>query len=156
MSRKNRFFLVILVLLAGCSRLNNLTADQLNQSEQKWVSSKPASYQLTIEMNGDRVEKEEFEVVVRSGQIASLRRNGVDVKPGETQDYSMDGLFRMLRQELDLVQKPAVLGAPEGYSAYPMAQFDDRTGRLIEYQRTVGGTSNTIHIRVLRFEPQAN
>jgi hypothetical protein len=145
-----------MLLLAGCSRLNILTPDLLNQSENKWISSRPVSYQLTIEMSGDRVEKEEFDVSVRAGQIERLRRNGLDVKPGETQDYSMDGLFRMLHQELDLVQKPAVLGAPEGYSAYPMAKFDDRTGRLIEYQRSVGGTSNAIRIKVLQFAAQPN
>ena len=104
-------------------------------------------------MKGDRVEKEQFQVTVRAGQVAMLRRNGRDISPTREQDYSIDGLFRILHQEMGLVEKPALLGAPEGYSAYPMARFDDKTGRLIEYRRTVGGTSNTIDIRVLEFKP---
>ena len=104
-------------------------------------------------MSGDRVETGRFEVTVRGGQIESLRRNGLVIRANAGQDYSMDGLFRILHQEMGLVEKPALLGAPEGYSAYPMARFDDKTGRLIEYRRTVGGTSNTIDIRVLEFKP---
>ena len=64
----------------------------------------------------------------------------------------MPGLFKTLHQELDLAKNPALLGAPEGYSAYPMARFDEQTGRLMQYRRTVGGTSNTIDIRVAEFE----
>jgi hypothetical protein len=63
----------------------------------------------------------------------------------------MEGLFRMLKQELGLAERPAMLGAPGGYSVYPMAQFDEMTGRLIHYRRTVGGTSNAIEIKVLAF-----
>ncbi len=102
-------------------------------------------------MQGDRVEKERFEVKVHDNQIVSTKRNGQDLQAAPGQDYSVIGLFHMLHQELDLAQKPTLLGAPEGYTAYPMARFDQETGRLIEYRRTVGGTSNTIDIQVLEF-----
>ncbi len=154
-SRKSIPFLTIL-LLTACARLSTLTPDMLSRAEARWNSSKPASYRLVIEMSGDRVEKEDFEVAVHAGQITRLRRNGLEVTPTTGQEYSMEGLFRTLREELDLAQKPTLLGAPEGYSVYQMAQFDDQTGRLIEYQRTVGGTTNTIHIKVQRFELQPN
>ena len=130
-----------------------MTSDLLAQSETKWRASKPASYRLTIEMKGDRVEKEQFEVSVEDSRVTSLKRNGLDVQPAAGQDYSMDGLFHMLHQEMELAQKPVLLGAPEGYSAYLMARFDEQNGRLIEYRRTVGGTTNTINIRVLQFQP---
>jgi hypothetical protein len=152
-SGKRIHFLAIL-LLAACARLSNLTPDVLSRAEAKWNSSKPVSYRLVIEMNGDRVEKEQFDVTVLAGQTTALRRNGLEIKPTDGQEYSMEGLFRMLREELDLAQKPTLLGAPEGYSVYQMAQFDDQTGRLVEYQRTVGGTTNTVHIKVLQFELQ--
>jgi len=108
-------------------------------------------YHLVIEMSGDRVETGRFEVMVRDGQVVSIRRNGLIITPGSGQDYSMDGLFRMLMQELGLSEKPSLLGAPEGYSAYLQARFDPENGRLIRYRRSVGGTSNSIDIRVLEF-----
>jgi hypothetical protein len=144
---------LIVAILPSCSGLDTLTPDLLDQAETKWNQSKPQSYRLVIEMKGDRVPAEQFEVAVQGAQVTSLRRNGRIVQPTADQDYSMDGLFRMLHQEMALVQKPALLGAPEGYSAYPMSRFDTQSGRLIEYRRTVGGVSNTIDIRVTEFSP---
>ena len=103
-------------------------------------------------MSGDRVETGRFEVEVRNGQTVSLRRNGLVIRPNAGQDYSIDGLFRMLEQELSLAEKPATVGAPEGYSVYTNAKFDDTTGRLVRYRRIVGGTSNSIEVNVLEYE----
>lgn len=145
--------LILLALIASCSRLKTLTPADLDQYQAKWDASKPPSYYLRIEMKGDRVDKEQFDTVVRNGQVESLKRNGRDIHPSPDQDYSMNGLFRILHQEMGLAQNPALLGAPAGYSAYPMASFDQQTGRLIEYRRTVGGTTNTIDIQVLEYRP---
>ena len=148
----SKFLLVVLLtaltLVPGCSRLDPLTPEILSRAEDKWKAHTPPFYRLAIEMSGDRVETGRFEAAVRDGQVVSLRRNGLVITPGSGQDYSMDGLFRMLAQELVLAEKPAVLGAPAGYSAYPQAQFDEDTGRLVRYHRSVGGASNTIDIRV--------
>ena len=140
-------------LIAGCSGLNTLTPELLDQAEQKWNASKPAAYHLVVAMKGDRVEFGEYDVEVKNHVVISLKRNGAVVDSKVGQDYSMDGLFRMLHQEMDLAQRPMLLGAPEGYGAYLMARFDEQNGRLIEYRRTVGGTTNTIDIRVLQFQP---
>ncbi len=107
---------------------------------------------MVIEMSGDRVETGRFEVEVRTGQVISLRRNGLVIRPTAGQDYSMEGLFHMLEQELGLSEKPALLGAPEGYAIYLSAKFDDVSGRLIRYRRIVGGASNGIDIKVLSYE----
>jgi hypothetical protein len=139
------------LLIAGCSRLEPLTPDVLAQAEGKWKAHRPDFYRLIIEMSGDRVQTGRFEVAVRGGQVESLRRNGLIIPAGQGQDYSMDGLFRMLYQELGLSEKPALLGAPEGYSVYPTAQFDGVSGRLLHYRRSVGGASNTIDVRVVEY-----
>jgi hypothetical protein len=140
-------YLTMIVTL-GCSRLPTLTPEILDAAEQKWIAHRPVSYRLVVEMSGDRVETGRFEVQVRSNQIVSVRRNGLIVGAAAGQDYTMEGLFRTLRQELGLAEKPAMLGAPEGYSVYTTAKFDDATGRLIGYRRIVGGTSNSIEINV--------
>lgn len=74
------------------------------------------------------------------------------IAAGQGQDYSMEGLFLILRQELGLKEKPALLGAAPGYSVYLMVRFDADTGRLLHYRRTVGGTSNGIEIKVTEYE----
>ena len=138
--------------MAACSRLPALTPDVLSQVEQKWNAHKPNFYHLTIEMSGDRVESGRFEVEVRSGQVVSLRRNGLVIRTNAGQDYSMEGLFLMLTQELGLAEKPATLGASPGYSVYTTAKFDETTGRLVRYRRIVGGTSNSIEVNVVAYE----
>ena len=153
---RGRLGIICLILLAiglaNCSRLQPLTPEMLQTARDKWQSSRPEYYRLTLEMSGDRVETGRFEVTVQGNEVVSLRRNGQVILPGRGQDYSMDGLFRMLIQELDLAGKPALLGAPEGYSAYAMARFDPETGRLVRYRRTVGGAKNSIEIDVVSFE----
>jgi len=105
-----------------------------------------------FEMRGDRVEAGRFEVTVQGEEVVSLRRNDQVILPGRGHDYSMDGLFRLLFQEMDLAGKPSLLGAPEGYSVYSMGRFDPDNGRLIRYRRTVGGATNSIDIDVTEFE----
>jgi hypothetical protein len=149
-----RALLLGAVLFAGaaCSRLPRLTPQILSEAEQKWNTHRPDSYRLIIEMSGDRVENGKFEVGVRSAQVVTLRRNGLALHPNAGQDYTMDGLFHMLAQELGLAEKPATLGAPPGYSVYLSARFDDATGRLIRYRRIVGGASNSIEVNVVEYD----
>jgi hypothetical protein len=138
----------ILLFSAACARLPALTPDILREAEQKWTAHKPDSYRLVIEMSGDRVETGRFEVEVSAGQVVKFRRNGLIISPNPGQDYSMEGLFHMLAQELGLAEKPTMLGAPPGYSVYLNAKFDENIGRLIRYRRIVGGTSNSIDVDV--------
>ena len=111
-----------------------------------------ASYRLVVAMEGDRVERGEFDVRVEGGVVTELKRNGAGCELQGGQDYSMDGLFKMIREEMDLAKNPSLFGAPAGYSAYLMARFDNRTGGLLHYRRSVGGISNSIDIQVLSFE----
>ena len=142
---------VIFCVAVACSRLQPLTAEVLTQAENKWRGHRPEFYRIVIEMSGDRVQNGRFEVAVRGGQVVDLKRNGLVVRAAG-QDYSMDGLFHMLEQELGLAEHPASLGAPEGYSVYLNARFDEMTGRLIRYRRVVGGTSNSIEVNVVEFK----
>jgi hypothetical protein len=149
----NSLFICLLFCSAvSCSRLDTLTTGTLDSAETKWKHSRPDVYRLVVDMKGDRVEEGRFDVAVRNGEVESLRRNEQVILPGRGQDYSMDGLFKILRQELALAEDPSQLGAPAGYSAYPMAQFDPGNGRLLRFKRTVGGTSNSIEIDVTGFE----
>jgi hypothetical protein len=128
--------------------------ERLAEAEAKWKGHQPNAYRLVIEMSGDRIETGRFDVSVVRGQITSLRRNNLLIRPNSGQDYSMDGLLHMMEQELGLAERPAMLGAPGGYSVYLNARFDDATGRLVRYRRIVGGTSNSIDVNVVTFEPQ--
>jgi hypothetical protein len=144
-------WLFILVAISACSPLPTLTPQILTEAKEKWNNHKPQSYRLVIEMSGDRVETGRFEVDVRSGQVISIRRNGLVIPASAGEEYTMDGLFHTLALELGLAEKPAMLGAAPGYAVYTTAKFDDMNGRLIRYRRIVGGTSNSIEVKVLDY-----
>jgi len=108
---------------------------------------------MVVEMRGDRLESSQYSVTVRDKNVVQLLRNGKAVTTADGgQDYSVEGLFHILDEELDLAKKPQVLGAPPGYASYPMAQFDGSTGRLLKFQRSVGGAKNSIEIQVTAFD----
>jgi len=145
--------LLFFLLLLSCSRIPELTPRALHEAHDRWNADGPANYRMVVETSSDRMEPSRYEVTVRARRIVKLERNGSPLQPGAgDSSYSVEGLFQTMDQEIDLATKPQKLGAPPGYSSYPMAQFDDRTGRLLRFQRSVGGTKNSIEIKVTEFE----
>jgi len=145
--------LSVLVLTASCSGLSELTPASLQEAQDRWTASRQSNYHMVIETKSDHMETSRYDVTVRDKQVVKLARNGMPVLPGGgVQEYSVEGLFHTLDQEIDLKEKPQLLGAPPGYASYPMARFDPATGRLLRFQRSVGGTKNSIEINVKEFE----
>jgi hypothetical protein len=142
------------LLFASCSGLSALTPQMIDEAQKQWNASRPASYRLVVTMEGDRLDKSEYDVQVENGVVTKLTRNGEAVNSFQGQDYSMDGLFSIVREEMDLAGTPAKLGAGSGHAVYLMANFDRATGRLVKYRRAVGGANNSIDIAVQTFEPK--
>jgi hypothetical protein len=144
--------ILLLLLLCGCSRLSELTPEALHAAQGQWEKSGPASYRMVVETSGDHMDTSKYEVMVRAKSVVRLVRNGSPLQPEAGNSYTVEGLFHTLDQEIDLKGKPQLLGAPPGYSSYPMASFDSATGRPLRFQRSVGGTKNSIEILVREFE----
>ena len=142
----------ILFVLTGCSRLEILTEEALQDAETRWNANAPGLYRVSIEMTGERVEAGVFEALVRGEQVVSLKRNEQVILPDRAEDYSIRGLFRILEQELALAQQPSLLGAPPGYAVHLLVRFNSDNGRLERYRRTVIGIDNNIEISILEFE----
>ena len=87
-----RLFSVLSVLIVlGCSNLDSLTEEKLRFAEKRWNEEAPGLYKMKVEMTGNRTESSIFEVTVRSDVVVSLKRNGLVVRAGREQDYSMQG-----------------------------------------------------------------
>ncbi len=147
-----RKFLALCLIFPGCSGLDTLTGPVLDDAERRWAAHRPGSYRMVLEIGGQRVESGRYEVFVFQGAVRRMTFDGIEVAPDRSDDYSIHGLFRTLRQELALSEDPRQLGAPAGYAAYLMARFHPETGRLEHYRRTVGGASNNVDIEVVEFE----
>jgi len=144
---------LLLLLMFGCSRIPVLTPDTLHAAQTRWEKSGPGNYRMVVETSGDHMETSRYEVTVRAKAVVKLERNGNSLQTeAGGNSYTVEGLFHTMDQEIDLQVKPQLLGAPPGYASYPMASFDGATGRLLRFQRSVGGTRNSIEIVVREFE----
>jgi hypothetical protein len=144
------FFLFFVMM--GCSSLSSLTPESLQSARQRWEASGITYYRMVVESKSDRLALTKYEVTVRDLEVIKFLENGQLMTAESGHAYSVEGLFHVLAQELDLAKKPELLGAPPGFSIYPMASFDSKTGRLLRYQRSVGGAKSSIEIDVKDFE----
>ena len=88
-----------------------------------------------------------------SGKVVKLAHDGQEVAAEDVSDhdYSIPGLFALLRGDLRLADVPAVGDTP------PIdlrASFDPETGRLVRYRRTVGSARRRVlFIEVVEYQP---
>ena len=150
----------LLVLLSGCFVLGQppmqpLTARTLEQAQHRWEAHGAGSYHLVVRVRAPRFDVAVYDVVVAGGELAKVERNGQDVQREDAYhyDYSVSGLFALLREDLRLTDVPAVGDVP------PLdlrARFEPETGRLMRYRRTVGSARRRVLlVEVLEYQPLA-
>lgn len=147
-----------LLLLAACPSpgpppMEPLTGSALEAAERRWEAHGSGSYHLVVRVRAPRANPAVYDVVVAGGKVARTERDGRSVPPGETDDYSVPGLFSLLRKDLGLIDVPEMRDTP------PIdlrARFEAETGRLVRYRRTVGSARRRVLlIEVLEYEPLA-
>ena len=129
-----------------------LDAAALAAARARWEARGPRDYDLSIEVHADRLDEARYDVSVRSGDVVRTTRDGTPTQSAE-ESWTVAAIFTMLERELELGREPqAAFGAPPGYRAYLFASFDAETGIPRRYRRVVGGTTNGVELRVVRFQ----
>lgn len=139
--------------MGGCAKGDPLTAKAIDAAEARWRAAPMGAYRMRLEITGDRIEEGEFVVEVRDSVVASVTRNGESIT---TRDdfYTVDGLFDMLRQELEMAAQPQLFWQqPTNSRIYQRALFDEKSGYCRRYLRSVTGTQHNIVITVEALEP---
>jgi Family of unknown function (DUF6174) len=130
-----------------------LTEEAYLAAVKRWDAHGPASYDLDLELAGNRPGK--IHVEVRDGQVVHMTRDGVE--PGQERTWyywSVPGQFDTIAQELEMARDPvASFKSPRATQMVIWAEFDPRYGYPLKYDRTVLGTDYEIHWKVTRFEP---
>ena len=128
-------------------RLPELTTQAVEQAQATWRAAAPADYDLTLMIAGTELDPGTYAIETRGGEVVSASRDGIALT-GSADAYSIDGLHKLLLQELDLAANPTrSYGAPAGYRAYLFARFDER-GLPVRFRRVVGGTSRYVEWRI--------
>jgi hypothetical protein len=129
-----------------------LTAARLETARRQWGVQGVDSYRVVVRVRPPRAKPSVYDVRVVQGTVAGVERDGEPVAPTEVghSDYSVGGLFEMLRQDLSWNAVERIGDTP------PIdlrAQFEPETGRLLRYRRTVGTSRRRVLlVEVLEYE----
>ena len=147
---------VLLVILAAAILFRDstprLTEAIYEAAVARWDANGPASYDLDLELTGNRPGK--IHVEVRDGQVVHMTRDGVEPKQERTWYYwSVPGQLDTIGQELEMARDPAEsFNSPKATEMVMWAEFDAKFGYPLKYDRVVLGTNFEIHWKVTRFE----
>ncbi|HZP41901.1 MAG TPA: hypothetical protein VFD84_10380 [Candidatus Binatia bacterium] len=143
----------VLVLLAACATpppMAPLTARRLEAAERRWRARGAESYRLVVRVRAPRAEAAVYDVLVSGDTVVETARGGAPSDGAAHDDYSMAGLFELLRRDLRLTEVRAIGDTPP---VDLRARFERRTGRLVRYRRTVGSARRAVLlVEVLAYE----
>jgi hypothetical protein len=151
---------LVLLVLAGCSVLGPppmepLSEQALEAAQRRWQANGADAYHLVVRVRAPRFAPAVYDLVVVAGRPVEAARDGKALPADEVArcDYSVAGLFELMRHDLRLTDVRSNVGAP------PIdlrARFEPETGRLVRYRRTVGTKRRRVLlVEVVRYEPLA-
>ncbi|MBI2186747.1 MAG: hypothetical protein HYU37_06425 [Acidobacteria bacterium] len=150
---------ILVLALAACfgpPPMAPLTETAVEAAWRKWEAHGSDAYRLVVQIRAPRAGATVYDLEVAGGRVVKLTRNGDTVPPQEVAayDYSMPGLFKLLREDVRLAV--GTQAPEEAHPADLRARFDEGTGRLQVYRRVVGTTRRRVlFIEVLDYEPRA-
>lgn len=146
--------IAILLLAAACTALEPppmepLTERSLGAAERRWQTSGADSYHVVVRLRAPRFSPAVYDLVVTDAHVVRVERDGQPVTSAAA-DYSVPGLFHLLRDDLRLDAESREGGPPVDLRV----RFDEKTGHLVRYRRTVGSARRRVLlIEVLAYEP---
>jgi hypothetical protein len=148
--------LVALVVFFAIRRSANgtprLTQEDYDAAVRRWDERGPASYDVDLELGGNRPGK--IHVEVRGGEVTHMTRDGVEPTQKRTWDYwSVPGQLETIGQELQMARDPAgSFKAPGASQVVMWAEFDPELGYPQQYDRVVLGADFEVHWKITRFQ----
>jgi hypothetical protein len=96
---------VLVVALARREATPRLTREAYEAAVARWEKNGPASYNLDLELSGNRPGK--IHVEVRDGQVVRMTRDGVEPMQERTWYYwTVPGQFDTIAEELEMARDP--------------------------------------------------
>ena len=130
-----------------------LTRESIENARRLWRSAGLQDYELQLEVRTAGGTLSRYDVSVRDGEVVQLRLNGLPAESRRPADFSVPGLFETLERESDLAGEANGPFSATGAQAIMRVRFDENTGHLKRYLRSVTGSRETMEIRTVSFKP---
>ncbi len=130
-----------------------LTRESIEDARRLWRSSGLQDYDLQLEVHTAGGTVSLYDVSVRDGDVVRLRLDGLPTESRRPGDFSVPGLFETLEREAELAAEPNGPFSATGAQAIMRVRFDEETGHLERYLRSVTGSRETMEIRTVSFDP---
>lgn len=124
------------------SGMSPVTAARLDAAEASWREAAIHHYDMRVETSG--AQQGRYELEVRDGLLKSIERDGVPGTPADGAYWTVDGLFRTLRRELQMAEEGAA-------NTILLAEFDRERGFPRAFLRQVSGATRSVSVEVTLF-----
>ena len=129
-------------------KLPALTAELLAQARARWAQAEVASYELSVEVQGNTKSTHVIQVV--NGETRTMQTNGNPVSNSAARYWTVPGMFDFLELELKNISgKHSPFGKAQ---VYLDAEFDSELGFPKRFLRQVFGRTETVEWTVSRFQ----
>ena len=129
------------VLIAICAipyltgRTEPMTRERLAAAQRLWRQADISNYDLDFDLTGDQTGR--YHVEVRGGDVTSITWNGRPTDSHAASYYTVDGIFRTMEEDLDLVEDPTNQAFPPGSQVWLRMSSQPKLGYPIRYVRQV-------------------
>jgi hypothetical protein len=115
-----------------------LTRADLDAAAERWTKAGLLDYDLAVTVRG--AQEGEHRIEVRDGRVVAMTTGGAAVDPKVWPYWSVDGLFRFLRDELEgAMRAREVHGVSDASEVILRAAFDAELGYPRRFLRHVPG-----------------
>jgi hypothetical protein len=133
-----------------------LTREALVAAREKWQNERPANYDLTVVVTGD--VKGTYRIQVRGDTVdGTLDGQRVSNRGEGLWYWGIDGMFEIIKGDLDVCEKGAVGPSPEERAESRLvlsAEFDETLGYPRRYRRLSLQTRRAVEWEITEFRPR--
>jgi hypothetical protein len=128
-----------------------MSAADFNSAVVRWRANRPTNYAMTVEVTGQ--QQGTMHVVVENNEPKLVERNGVAASRHTWPYWTIDGMFEIIRNDLENLDQPErAFGTEDVSQLVQQADFDDELGYPRRYRRAVKTTGDAIEWEITRFD----
>jgi uncharacterized protein DUF6174 len=130
-----------------------MTRADFEAAVARWQQHGPKDYSMTVELGGR--QSGTMAVTVRNREPISVKRDGVPTPERTWPYWTIDGLFEIIRQDLEGLDQPErAFGVNDVSQLVQQAEFDAELGYPRRYRRAVKTTGDAIEWEITDFETE--